>query len=283
LRVKPWARPIRHASVAAVLVAATWLGSGAASAEASRDLAISQSASATVVKKGETATITVTVRNDGSDAVPAGVGVEMGGLGGGDVITENPYVSVTPSQGSCGHVGASESLEFCPIGELAAGASMQITAVVRMEETMKHDVGFIAADESGQPSGGEYLDSDSSNDISFLRISASSPPVLTGSREIGLPGLPAGCVSGDFRLRVVAAAVNVKKVTASLFLGYDNQGEGHEWHRESRGSNKLRLTVPVSQLREYLHPFYATYYKLKIKARIKGGTKFKRTVEFQLC
>jgi Domain of unknown function DUF11 len=283
LRVEPWARPIRHAAVAAVLVAAAWLGTGAASAQASRDLAIQQSASSTVVPKGETVTITVTVRNVGSEAVPAGVGVEMGGLGGGDVITQNPYVSVTPSQGSCGHVGSGESLEICPLGELAAGASMQITAVVRMEETMKHDVGFVAVDESGQPSSGEYLDSDSSNDISFLRISASSPPVVTGSREIGLPGLPQGCVSGDFRLRAVVAAVNVKKITASLFLGYDDQGEGREWHRESRGSNKLRATVPVTQLREYRHPYYATVYKLKIKARVKGGTKFKRTVEFQLC
>ncbi|HEY1855208.1 MAG TPA: hypothetical protein VGG40_11520, partial [Solirubrobacterales bacterium] len=127
---------MKRAALAFLLVAAVWLGVGAAAAQASRDLAIEQSASSTVVDKGDTVTITVTVRNEGTEAAPAGIGVEMGGLGGGDVITENPYVSATPSQGTCNHVHSSESLLFCPIGELAAGASMQITTVVRMEETM---------------------------------------------------------------------------------------------------------------------------------------------------
>lgn len=274
---------MKRAALVPLFVAVVWLGAGAAAAQASRDLSIEQSASSTVVKKGGTATITVTVKNDGSEAVPPGIGVEMLGLGGGDVITENPSVSASPSQGSCGQADSSDSVEFCPIGELAAGASMHITVVVRMEETMNHDVGFVPEDGNGQPSNGEYADSDYRNDVAFLKISASAPPVLTGSSKIGLPGLPEGCVSGNFPLHVVVAAAGVKKIAASLFLGFDQNGAGQEWHRTSHGSNQLRATVPVSQMEEYRHPFLATFYKLKIKARLEGGTRLKRTVEFQLC
>ncbi len=267
--------------LALLVAAAVW--PAAASAQASRDLAIEQSASSTVVEKGATVTITVTVKNDGSEAVAANtIGVEMAGLGGGDVITENPYVSLSPSQGSCNQVDGSSSIVFCQLGDLAAGATMHIAAVVRMEETMKHDVGFAVGDESGQPANAEYLDSNSSNDFSLLKISASSPPVLTGSPRIHLPGLPTGCVSGDFQLHAVVAAAGVKKIGASLFLGFDDEGVGREWSRTSHGS-QLRGTVPIDQLLEYRHPFYATFYKLKLKARLKGGSRLKRTVEFQLC
>jgi hypothetical protein len=273
---------LKRALLAILVVSAAWLAAGVASAQASRDLGIEQSASSTVVKKGETVTITVTVQNKGSEAVPPGIGVEMAGLGGGDVITGNPYVSATPSQGSCGPVHGSDSIEFCPIGELAAGATMHITAVVRVEETMKHDVGFLGEDETGQPSNAEYLDANSSDDVSFLKISASSPPVLTGSGKIHFPGLPTGCVSGDFQLHVVVAAAGVKKIAASLFLGFDEVGEGREWQRTSHGS-QLRGTVPIDQLLEYRHPYFATVYKLKVKARLESGARLKRTVEFQVC
>ncbi|HEY1852973.1 MAG TPA: hypothetical protein VGG40_00170, partial [Solirubrobacterales bacterium] len=145
------------------------------------------------------------------------------------------------------------------------------------------DVGLLVSDESGQPSSAEYFDSNYENDISFLRISASSPPVLTGSTKVGLPGLPQGCVGGNFKLHIVVAAANVKKISASLFLGYDKEGVGQEWSRSSHGSNRLGAAVPITQLLEYRHPFYATVYKLKVKARIKSGTRLKRTIEFQLC
>lgn len=273
---------MRYAVLASLLVATVWLGAGAASAQASRDLSVEQSASSTLVKKGDTVTIDLTVKNDGTEAVPPGIGVEMIGLGGGDVITENPYVSVSPSQGSCTQVHGSSSVEFCSIGELAAGATMHITAVVRMEETMNHDVGFIPEDGSGQPGNGEYADSNPHNDGQFLKISASSPPVLTGSSKIHLPGLPEGCFSGDFQLHVVVAAPAVKKVAASLFLGFDQEGVGQEWQKTAHGS-QLRATVPISQMLEYRHPYAATVYKLKIKARVHGGSRLKRTVEFQLC
>jgi Domain of unknown function DUF11 len=274
---------LKRAVLAILVVTVAWLAAGAASAQASRDLAIEQSAASTVVKKGDTVTITITVKNNGTEAMPPGIGVEMVGLGGGDVITENPYVSVSPSQGSCNRVHSSESVEFCPIGELAAGATMHIAAVVRMEETMNHDVGFLGEDESGQPSNAEYSDSNSHNDATFLKISASSPPVLTGSSRIGFPGLPSGCVSGNFQLHVVVAAAGVKKVAASLFLGFDDEGEGREWQRTSHGSSQLRATVPIEQMLEYRHPYFATVYKLKVKARLEGGTRLKRTIEFQLC
>jgi hypothetical protein len=167
------------------------------------------------------------------------------------------------------------------LGEVAAGATVRITAVVKMEETMNHVVGFGIEDESGHPANAEYSDGHPGNDFSSLKITASPPPVSTGSSKIGLPGLPQGCVSSDFPLTVVAPS-DAKKVKASLFLGYDEDGVGHQWQRAARGS-RLTTTVPISQLREYRHPYLATEYKLKIKARLAGGARLARTIEFQLC
>ena len=262
------ARLTTHACLALLLLlAAVWLGAGAATAEASGDLAIKQSASSTKVEKGDKVTITVTVKNDSSEVVPAGTGVEMAGLGAGEKVSKNPYLSVSPSQGSCTRVNGSKSIEFCPVGELAPGAKMHITAVVRMEETMTHNVGFAFVGENGQPSTTTYHDSVFNNDIGILKIAATTRPILTGSPKIHLPGLPTSCVKGNLKLQAVVAAPKVQEVAASL--------EG--WRQASQGSNQLRATVPVPRNH---HP---SPYKLKIKARLQGGTQLERVVEFQPC
>jgi hypothetical protein len=272
----------RYALLAVAAVAAAMALPAAATASEGTDLALTQSASSTLVKKGETVTLTITVENRGSEANLGGAGVQMIGLGGGDDLTDNPYQSVTTTQGSC----ADESVgriaqEFCRIGHVAPGATVRITAVVQMNETMNHDAGLAFEGESG-PSSGEYSDANGANNGSFLKISASAPPLLTGSAKIKLPVLPKGCVSGDFPLKIVVAAPQVKKVAASLFLGFDRNGEGQEWQRVAHGP-RLQATVPGSQMLEYHHPFLNTTYQLKIKARLKGGRRLTRTVGFQLC
>lgn len=46
------------------------------------------------------------------------------------------------------------------------------------------------------------------------------------------------------------------------------------------GSPRLTATVPISRIYE---PPSGAVYGLQIKARLKGGTRLARTVEFQLC
>jgi hypothetical protein len=273
--------PMRPTAIVPALITfVALLLAGPASADTVPDLAVSQSASSTLVKKGETVTITVTVQNLSAVPRSPGVGVQMAGLGGGDLVTSNPYLSASPSQGSCSVEGEGAEL-FCRLGEVTAGATVQITAAVKMEETMNHVVGFAIEDESGRPANAEYSDGHPGNDFSSLKITASPPPVSTGSPKIRLPGLPQGCVSSDFPLTVVAPS-DAKKVKASLFLGFDEDGAGHQWQRVA-GGPRLATTVPISQLREYRHPYLATEYKLKIKARLAGGARLTRTIEFQLC
>jgi hypothetical protein len=272
-------RPIRRSTLAFLAVVATSLLSGPAAAHAGVvDLAISQSASANVVKQGETVTIAVKVDNVGSEGTPSGVGVGLVGLGGGDRITDNPYLSSSTTQGTCADetVGQDPVL-FCRLGPVATGASVRITAVVRMNETMNHAASLD--EENGNET---YADYNLLNNSSFMKVSASSPPVVTGSKKIQLPGLPDGCVEGDFPLTVVVAAPGVKKVVASLFLGFGKGGVGGgDWQRVARGP-RLRATVPASRISEP-GPTIGRTYKLKVKARLKGGTRLKRTVEFQLC
>lgn len=257
----------RYACLISLLLAAVWLGAGAASAQASGDLAVKQSASSTKVEKGGTVAITVTVKNDGSEAVPTGTGVEMAGLNAGEKVSKNPYVLVAPSQGTCTAVESSKSIEFCSIGELAPGATMHITVVARMEETMTHNVGLAFVGENGQPSNTPYHDSVFANDIGIMKIAATSRPIVTGSPKIHLPGLPKSCVSGNLKLQVVVGVPKVLEVSASL----------KPWRKSSRGSNQLRATVPVPRS-HHTKPF-----KLKIKVRLRGGGKLERTVEFRRC
>jgi hypothetical protein len=257
------------------VLAVSWLLWGVATAHAAvDDVAVSQTASSAVVKQGETVTITVTVDNRGTVA-SSGVGVGMAGLGGGDKVTNNPYQSFSATQGSCTDESAHGVAQlFCKVGSLAVGASVRIAVVVKMEETMNHSVALESE------FGGEYADANIPNDSSFMRVAASVPPVVSGSKKIKLSGLPEGCAGGDFPLKVAVAAHGVKKISASLFLGFGPEGGGGEWQRTAHGS-RLETTVPASQVEP--GPILDAVHKLKIKVRLKSGVRLKRTVEFQLC
>ena len=72
-------------------------------ASASADLAVSQTASPKPVRKGELVTITVSVSNSGSSTISSeDATVEIFPLRGStERAANNPYESVTPSQGTC--------------------------------------------------------------------------------------------------------------------------------------------------------------------------------------
>jgi hypothetical protein len=245
--------------VAAVAIAALALP-----ASASADLAVTQTASPKPVKKGELVTITVSVTNPGpATATSDESQVEIFPLrGSSEHAAANPYQSVTPSQGTCTitPTGAYQVAD-CSFGELAAGASAQIVAVLRVNESMTH---------TAAPKVGTW---------SELKVAASVPPTIAGAPQIKLAGVPNGCVPGDFALTVTVRAARVKKVTATLNLGFDDSGEGITWRRSANG-RRLTATVPASRI---FDPRLAKGYKLTIQATRKGGHALKRTVTFELC
>jgi hypothetical protein len=269
-----------RSTLALLVIAATWLLSGPGVAHASVDLAVTESASASVVKKGETVTITATVSNLGTEANQRDPKLQLAGVAGPNSGAKNPYQSFSASQGSCSD--ESEGLHFvltCELGSIAGGASVHITEDVTMNETMRHSAVLVIGPEGGLDHFEENGETNTSNNGDEIKVSASTPPVLTSSRKIRLLGLPNGCVSGDFPLKVIVAAAAVKKVVVSLFLGFNETGSGI-WRRVARGP-RLHVIVPASRISQ--GPNLAATYKLKIKARLKGGTRLKRTVEFQLC
>ena len=245
-------------------VAAVAIATLALPASASADLVVSQTASPKPVKKGELVTITVSVTNSG----PATAGsdesqVEVFPLrGSSERPAANPYQSITPSQGTCTitPTGAYQVAD-CSFGELAPGASAQIVAVLRVNESMNH----VAA-----PKVGTW---------SELNVAASTPPTVTGAKQIRLVGVPNGCVPGDFALTVTVQAPRVRKVSATLNLGFDDTGEGVTWRRSANG-RRLVTTVPASHI---FSPRLGRGYKLTIQATRKGAHALKRTVTFELC
>ena len=233
-------------------------------ASASADLVVTQTASPKPVRKGELVTITVNVSNPGPGAVGSDQAqVELFPLRGStEHAANNPYESVTPSHGTCTitPTGAYQVAD-CLFGDMPAGASAQIVAVLRVNESMNH----VAA-----PKNATW---------SELRVAASTPPILAGSKQIKLSGLPDGCALGDFTLTITSRAARVKRIRATLFQGYDDMGEGITWSRSANG-RRLTATVPAGHI---FDPRIGKAYKLTIQARRTGKPALKRTVMFELC
>ena len=78
---------------------------------------------------------------------------------------------------------------------------------------------------------------------------------------------------------MTVSAPRVKKVTATLNLGFDDSGEGITWRRAANG-RRLTATVPASRI---FSPRLGKGYRLTIQATRKGGHALKRTVTFELC
>jgi hypothetical protein len=268
---------LAKARAGAIVVGVTIALAFPAAAHASNELAISQAPSAKVVKAGESVTFNVTVSNLGTEAYE-GVFVNLFSLRGHGQGANNPYESFSSSQGVCKDTsGPAYGYYYysvvCELGALASGGSAQITAAVKVNESMNHFASLLPnAYEGG------FQDDNTSNNEAVDRIAASAPPTLSGSRKLKLTGFPTGCASTDFTLRAVTHVHGVKKMAASLFLGFDEEGEGQTWQKVVKGSH-LVAKVPVSRLA----PELGAEYKLKVKAKRGGAKPLKVTVTFQLC
>jgi hypothetical protein len=244
-------------------------------AQASYDLAISQTQSATVIDKGGLVTFNAEVKNKGTvDA--ENVYVELSSLGGHGLGADDPYQSFSTSQGTCtdkssAAYGTVYHFIVCELGPLAVGASAKITAVVQANQSAHYFAYLLPT-----PYEGGYQDGDNSDNAVATRVTVSTPPVLTGSKKIKISGLPKGCASADFTLRAKAKISGVKKMKASLF--YFVNGDGVTFQKAASGDH-LTAKVPVSKLSNEL----GLFYKLVIKAKQGGGRHLTTTVTFQPC
>jgi hypothetical protein len=243
-------------------------------ARAANDLAISQTQSAKVVAKGEAVTFNVEVRNVGTGN--EAVFVDLDSLSGHGRGADAPFTSFSASQGTCADrsgeaFGYFYNVVVCELGALAPGASAQITATVKANQSANYFATLLPnAVEGG------YQDADNSNNAASGRVTVSLPPTISGSKKIKLKGLPSGCAPSDFTLRAIGKAPGVRKMKAILF--YWEGEEGVTWSKSSKG-NHLKARVPVSRLSNEL----GLFYQLKIKAKQGGGKHLTTTVTFQPC
>jgi uncharacterized protein DUF11 len=244
-----------------------------AAAHAASDLAISQAESADPVSAGALETYTVTVSNQGTELEPA-ANVDIFGLKPGtEKAVANPYQSATPSQGRCEirQFGAYPDVG-CDVGPLAPGASAEIAVVAQMNESMDHTAGFVSCPLSISAKGScGYTDSDSSDNLSIVTTTVSSPPTLSGSKKIVLKGLPDGCASEDFTFKAKAKVKHVEHISAKL------SGKGAHENLAKANGGKLTATVHVGQLTT------AESYDIKVTAKPEGGSALHLTATFQRC
>jgi hypothetical protein len=268
---------MRWTSLVAVIVAMLAIAVAPAAAQAKFDLAISSTPSAQIVDVGQSVSFDITVVNRGSQASEVAF-VNLYSLRGHGQGANNPYTLVSPSQGTCkDESGPAFGYQYyswvCELGPLAPGASATIRATVAVNESMNH---FAALLPNAYEGG--YYDDDNSNNTATDRITANAPPTITGSKAIKLKGVPKGCVRGNFTLRASTTAPGVKKMSASIDLGFDQEGVGHFWQKVVRGK-KLVATVPGSRL----EPELGATYKLHVKAKRGGGRKLETIVILKPC
>lgn len=213
--------------------------------------------------------ISATVKNVGSEADPE-VDAELDSLAAHGAGADDPYQSFTVSQGHCtiesGQAfGYTYHFLVCQLGELAPGASAQIEATVQINQTAVHSAVLL-----GGGGVGVLTDDNFENNRASDRITVNAPPVVTGSKQIKLKGLPKGCVSEDFTLVASTKAKGVKKMRVSLFdAGFEKTGRGH----------RIVAKIPVSRIEFQL----GKAYTLKIKAKRGSAGALLKTVSFEIC
>ena len=235
------------------------------------DLRVSMTGPAGPLPKGEEATYTTTVTNQGDAASePLDSVVHLSSYrADGERPVNNPYVSATPSQGSCTPSNFDSSFgtyygQECSLGSIAPGASATVTSVVTLNEAMDHN-SYVHGGTGGQATVTTLVD---------------SPPTVTGSEKIKLSGLPDACASKDFTMK--AKAGGAKKITVQQRGPL--QSTGNPISGEFPKNKKIavekggKAKVPVDA--GSLEP---GYWELKIVAKFDGKPKQTTLVLFQRC
>jgi hypothetical protein len=221
------------------------------------------------IPKGNTAEYTATVVNRSGFSEP-GVSLVVGSYRAeGDRPVPNPYRAFSSTKGSCARedfpskFGTYYSLN-CALGTLTPGATVRVTASVEINESMS-----------------QYADVEPGYGRDELITYVSAPPVIEGSSKIKVKGLPEGCASRPFTLKVKAKGA--KKITGKIVGPRSADGKPVSFYDSD--TEKLD-TVKGSKLKQRIEvdglvPDY--YYETSLAAKYKHGPKQKSTVLFQVC
>ncbi len=168
-------------------------GPSSAAGQAKADFAVSITGPISV-RTNEDAPFEIVVSNGGPDA--ANGKFQFGGGSGGGVYTGVDIVSAQPPpDGSCKITG----LLVCQVGRVAPGASATVTAVVRP---------FAGFDGLFDVQAEIELDEATVDSTVGNNEAVASVPVVPA---IKLGGLPRGCASKPFKLRVTSTVANAGK------------------------------------------------------------------------
>lgn len=279
-------------------------------------LAVTQTQSADVVKKGEQVTYTTSATNTGPETLDHVRAVMLGYQADRIRPVDNPYVSVTSNRGTC-EVGRADShfdydyhVSSCAIGQLPPGETVQIVAVAVINAAVDHlarvSCPWPCFDEaetadcppsagpgspvlpcqvSGHectyppPEGSSGTCDDPGRTVG-ARTLVDAPPEVRGSEQIKVRGLPTGCVDRD--LAFTAKASGAKKLKAS-FSGPRNVDGGPEdgegFASRSLGAEKgtkLRRALSAAELNP-------GYYEIKLAAKYDSKPKQQTLIWLQRC
>ena len=132
-----------------VALLAAGLASIALADAASAAVTVSQTESADPVAEGGQVTYTMTVTNSG--AAVEGIVLDVVATKPNDASpVDNPYLSLTASQGSCALGAGSFSGGRCSLGTLAAGAGATVTGVVEANFSMRNVAALAVCDATGE-------------------------------------------------------------------------------------------------------------------------------------
>jgi hypothetical protein len=259
-------------AIGALLVAG--LASLALAGSAAAAVTVSQVESADPVEEGGQVTYTMTVANSG--AAVEGIVLDVVATKPTDASpVENPYLSLTASQGSCALGAGSFTGGRCSLGTLGAGAGATVTAVVEANFSMRNVATLAACDSTGEfcfPVDGG---------TSSEETTVTHPPSLAGSKKIKIKGLPAACASSTFKAKAKVKAPSVRSVTASISGPrdeFDDALDGFEPPQRlgKKKGRKLKAKVKAGTLPD-------GYYELTFLAQRKGKPNLKRTATFGVC
>ena len=251
-----------------------------ASARALTDIGVTQTPSARVVQPGGLVTFHIEVKNLGDTPNSyGGVYVELASFADGALGADAPYQSFSTTRGSCADnssaaYGTVYHYIDCDLGTMNPGDTAEITATAKVNQSFNHSTVLMPS-----AGGGEYFDDKNSNNQSGQRIAADFPPKVTGSRKLKITGVPDGCVAGDFTIHVTANGTHVKKVQASIYLGFDVNGDGMFFKKQQNGTH-LTARIPASKIFE---PRLAQQYNLHVKAKRAGRKPYEQVIAFTMC